>query len=783
MITSDLAKISHNQGSSYGDSSVVNRGVDDVTSVGSSILSSNCNEESGTSHSISSAAQKTYIPLNVPDVSKPTINQCFQSLDQGFIFYKEYGRLGGFDVRKGTEKRDESGIVSIKHYTCSKEGCNDFRSTLDSNLSKVKRRRTASTRCCCKAKIVLKLNKDREYFVFKFDEVHNHPLVDESGRQFLRSSRQMTISSRNFVFDAAKVNIGCSKAYGLMKEMVGGYSNVGATVRDFRNFNRDLKCYIGEGDGQMLIEKFKVLQEGSSSFYYAYELDETGHLTKLFWADAICRRNFEVYGDAVSFDATFDTNKYNMIFAPFTGDDKHEKCVSFAACLLAKEDVTHYKWVFDQFSTCMKRHPVVIITDQCPAMKIAVSSSLSSENGFVATKHRLCMWHIMHKFPIKLGNRLCKETDFMEKMKKYIWSNHLDIAEFEQGWQAVMKEFNLENNKWLSDMYAIRSSWIPAFFRDEPMLGLMRTTSRSESENLFFAQFHKQADSLCEFWLRFQSAMQRQRNETERLDEESKSSFPNTLSTWFIEDEAADLFTRTVFYKVQEEILAACLDMQIKRMSEEVEGITNFEIKDVKVKEKIFKVSVSKEHAVCSCKKFVMCGIVCRHSFCGMKHIGVTRFPKSLILNRWSKIADCGSSCDMISADYFKMEKVSLKLMNIWFDFRQVLNKAGVQMEVLEFVHQTVKDLSTKVGNSLDGASFSKKDHMAALIGEQPQGELTVLVPNISKNKGNYFKSGRLISEREKAITKANKRIRRCKECLATTHDSRTCPKKKKLQK
>ena len=91
----------------------------------------------------------------------------------------------------------------------------------------------------------------------------------------------------------------------------------------------------------------------------------------------------------------------------------------------------------------------------------------------------------------------------MEKMKKYIWSNHLDIAEFEQGWQAVMKEFNLENNKWLSDMYAIRSSWIPAFFRDEPMLGLMRTTSRSESENFFFAQFHKQADSLCEFWLRF----------------------------------------------------------------------------------------------------------------------------------------------------------------------------------------------------------------------------------------------------------------------------------------
>ncbi|WOH02114.1 hypothetical protein DCAR_0521502 [Daucus carota subsp. sativus] len=738
-------------GSSCGDSSLVNRGCDDVTSVASGNVPSSRNEESVTSYS--DVRERFYLPVNVPDVSKPNINQSFQSLDQAFAFYKDYGRLSGFDVRKGTEKKDAFGTITFKHYTCSKEGSNEFRSISDSNSSNVKRRRTASTRCCCKAKIVLKLNKDRQYFVFRFDEVHNHPLVDESGRQFLRSSREMTFSSRNFVFDAAKVNIGCSKAYGLMKEMVGGYSNVGATLRDFRNFNRDLKEYVGERDGQMLIDKFKVFQESSSSFYYAYELDEAGRLTKLFWADAISRRNFEVYGDAVSFDATFDTNKYNMIFAPFTGVDKHEKCITFAACLLSKEDVTHYKWVFDQFSTCMGRHPVVIVTDQCPAMKIAVSSSLSSKNGLVATKHRLCMWHIMQKFPIKLGNRLCKETDFMEKMKKYIWSTHLEIADFEQGWEAVIKEFNLENDKWLTDMYAIRSLWIPAFFRDEPMFGLMRTTSRSESENFFFAQFHRQADTLCEFWLRFQSAMERQRNETKRLDEESKSSFPTTLSRWFIEDDAADLFTRTVFYRVQEEILAACLDMQIKRMSEEIDGVTNFEIKDVKVKEKIFK------------------------------QIGVTRFPRSLLLNRWSKIADSGSSCDIISTDYLKMENVSLKLMNIWFDFRQVLNKAGLQMEALEFVHKTVKQLGSEVGGGCtDGGGFSKKDHLASLIGDQPQGEITVLVPNVSKNKGNYFKSTRLISEREKAITKSKKRIRKCKECLATTHDSRTCPKKK-LQK
>lgn len=179
----------------------------------------------------------------------------------------------------------------------------------------------------------------------------------------------------------------------------------------------------------------------------------------------------------------------------------------------------------------------------------------------------------------------------MEKMKKYIWSSNIEIEEFERGWEAVIKEFKLEDNKWLKDMYGIRASWIPAFFRDEPMFGLLRTTSRSESENSFFGQFHKQGDSLCEFWLRYQSAMDRQRNETNRLNHESNSSLPSAVSRWFIENDAADLFTLAIFYKVQEEIIASCLDMQIKRMSEERDGVTYMEIRDVKVPDKIFKVT------------------------------------------------------------------------------------------------------------------------------------------------------------------------------------------------
>ncbi|KAK1397111.1 hypothetical protein POM88_006974 [Heracleum sosnowskyi] len=327
-------------------------------------------------------------------------------------------------------------------------------------------------------------------------------------------------------------------------------------------------------------------------------------------------------------------------------------------------------------------------------------------------------------------------------------------------------------------MYAIRSSWIPAYFREKSMFGLMRTTSRSESENFFFGQFHKQGDTLCEFWIRFQTAMERQRNETTRLDHESRSTIPTTLSTWYIEDDAADLLTRAIFYKVQEEIILSCLDMQIKRM-EEIDGVTHLEIRDVKVKDKLFKVSVSRNHDVCSCQKFVMCGIVCRHGFCGLKQIGVTKFPRSLVLNRWMKIAESGTLSISVSNDYFKMEQVSLKLTNIWFDFRQAVNKAGVQVDKLDYVQKTITQLNKDLDDGGDVVEFTKKDHMATMIGQQPVGELNVLPPKVCKNKGNYFK--RLVSEREKAVTKSRKRIRKCKKCEATTHDSRTCPQKQKV--
>nr|GEU75985.1 hypothetical protein [Tanacetum cinerariifolium] len=65
------------------------------------------------------------------------------------------------------------------------------------------------------------------------------------------------------------------------------------------------------------------------------------------------------------------------------------------------------------------------------------------------------------------------EDPIQDRLEYVYWSE-----EFEDRWNKLMEEFNLVNHKWLSKMYCLRSSWIPTFFVDSPLCGLMRSTSR-----------------------------------------------------------------------------------------------------------------------------------------------------------------------------------------------------------------------------------------------------------------------------------------------------------------
>ncbi|KAF5768338.1 putative MULE transposase domain, FHY3/FAR1 family [Helianthus annuus] len=51
----------------------------------------------------------------------------------------------------------------------------------------------------------------------------------------------------------------------------------------------------------------------------------------------------------ISFDATYRSNKYSMVFVPFTGIDNHHCNVIFGAALLASETADTYIWLLRVF--------------------------------------------------------------------------------------------------------------------------------------------------------------------------------------------------------------------------------------------------------------------------------------------------------------------------------------------------------------------------------------------------------------------------------------------------
>ena len=56
--------------------------------------------------------------------------------------------------------------------------------------------------------------------------------------------------------------------------------------------------------------------------------------------------------------------------------------------------------------------------------------------------------------------------DFHSPFKSYIWNSE-SSKEFELTWKTIICDFKLEENGWLSQIYDMRSMWIPAYFKNK----------------------------------------------------------------------------------------------------------------------------------------------------------------------------------------------------------------------------------------------------------------------------------------------------------------------------
>ncbi|KAK1407734.1 hypothetical protein QVD17_39359 [Tagetes erecta] len=561
----------------------------------------------------------------------------------------------------------------------------------------------------------------------------------------------------------AAINLGPVRAFNILKSLMGGYAEVGATKADFKNYKRDLNKYIGEYDADMIVQLILNKKKHLPNFTCEYTVKEDGTLGGLFWADAVSKTSYMMFGDVVGFDATYRSNKYDMVFVPFTGIDNHNRNVTLGAAILGSETADAYRWLLRTYINIFGNPPQVIVTDQDAAMKRAILDVLPN------SRHRLCMWHIWDKVTAKVGSVLCNTADFKKRMADIVWTDSITPDEFEKQWDIILSDFGLSNHSWLHEIYGLRKDWIPAYYQDEKLSGLMRTTSRCESENHFFNQFCNPTSTLVEFYGHFESAMEAQRYEHRKIDHDTRYTEPDLWSAFILEKQAAQIFIRTIFLDQQLEIndaLNNCLSVSVVHLN----GVSNYEIKDfLQPCSEYFKVMIRIEDMTlsCSCNRFDQFGLICRHIFYVLRVSDIKEYPKKYVLRRWTRDVVPNSSlryefipegCDK---NWYEVEAIvrDIKATNDYIINRLVTNK-----DELSGYCDYLKSYKSKADEvEMVAPPLSRKARFASITGMKEKNEVKIRVPIKQRTKG---RPKRLKSAREIAISQAvslaGKKFRKC---------------------
>ncbi|GJV00415.1 FAR1-related sequence 5-like protein [Tanacetum coccineum] len=254
----------------------------------------------------------------VPRVSAsvlPVLGTVYDSLDECIEVYRKYASEAGFGIRLSCQKRLKCGYVKQKYIVCNREGCPKevWLNTLDPKKNDRQVRSSNFRVCGCKARVVFDMvPHTSKYTLTTFDVEHNHELDRVEYKHLSKAERKLTYNEQLFIIKAANANIGAVRAHNLYTGLKGSSSLVHGTQTEFKNFTRGVNCFIGDSDAQMLITRMEQRQEFTKDFSFDYFVEDA-ELCGLFWADEVAKCNYKEFGDIVSFDATYKTNKYAFL--------------------------------------------------------------------------------------------------------------------------------------------------------------------------------------------------------------------------------------------------------------------------------------------------------------------------------------------------------------------------------------------------------------------------------------------------------------------------------------
>ncbi|XP_057775333.1 protein FAR1-RELATED SEQUENCE 5-like [Salvia miltiorrhiza] len=244
-----------------------------------------------------------------------------------------------------------------------------------SSLTESKKRNVQITKTDCKAFVRIKLNATGGlYEVVEHILEHNHPLTRPELSYMHRSNRAITDENAIVIEEMMSSGMRPTDVYRYMAQEAGDEDMIDYTKKDHLNFAHRLKILAIEGgDTQGLLNILENQSAEHEDFFYRVRLDEDRRLSHVFWRDSMMKDDFLIFGDVMVFDATYGTNKYNLICAPFVGLNNHKNNVMFGCAFLSNEKIDTFVWLFETFKKYMGgKSPISLFTDQDLAMSKAI---------------------------------------------------------------------------------------------------------------------------------------------------------------------------------------------------------------------------------------------------------------------------------------------------------------------------------------------------------------------------------------------------------------------------
>jgi hypothetical protein len=149
------------------------------------------------------------------------------------------------------------------------------------------------------------------------------------------SSQRNILDLQAFEIETADDSgIGPKSAHELASRQVVGSFNLSYTHHDHKNYLCTRRqCEMEYGQAGSMLKYFQDKIAENPSFQYVLQMDCDEQISYIFWADAKMIVDYAHFGDVVTFDTTFGTNKEYRPFGVFVGFNHFRETVIFVQLL------------------------------------------------------------------------------------------------------------------------------------------------------------------------------------------------------------------------------------------------------------------------------------------------------------------------------------------------------------------------------------------------------------------------------------------------------------------